>query len=198
MSSISPGVSPPKTNPLLTPLLIASGLAIAEAVVVVILLVIIALQVSRRPVVSTPARVPQGAPQVAPPVTAESPRGKRGERVESAGFAITVENIVRKPPSDPLGQASGDRRYLALLLLVENNCGSSVNFFPTSFRLQDDQGYEYEPLAMKLIAPALDWRHLGNREKVRGYVDFSVPKSSKGFTLIYTNLTRPIQIELGE
>ena len=66
------------------------------------------------------------------------------------------------------------------------------------FRLQDSQSYEYEPLALKMIAPSLEWRHMGNRATVRGYVDFIVPKSSKGLTLIDTHLAQPIQVELGE
>jgi len=47
--------------------------------------------------------------------------------------------------------------------------------------------------------PTLEWRTLANRETVRGYVDFVVPKSAKELSLIYTGTSsRPIRIELGE
>ena len=85
-----------------------------------------------------------------------------------------------------------------MLLLVENNTGGNISFWPVQFRLQDSQSYEYQPLAMKLIAPAMEWRNLGNRETVRGYVDFIVPRSAKGLSLIYTHLAQPIHVDLDE
>ncbi len=191
MSSASHELSARKTNPLFLPLVIVSSLALAEAIGLVIVLVMLARQ--------GPSPAPPGvgtAGTARPP--AEMPHGKRGERVESAGFAITLEKIVYRPPSDPLGEVGPERRYLALLLLVENNTGGNLSFYPVQFRLQDSQSYEYQPLAMKLIAPALEWRNLGNRETVRGYVDFIVPKSAKGLSLIYTHLAQPIHVDLDE
>jgi hypothetical protein len=143
----------------------------------------------------TPAGpVPTGTTRPA----AADPRGRRGERIESGGFAITVEKINYKPASDPLDQVGPERRYLALLILVENNTGGNVSFYDTSFRMQDGQSFEYQPLAMKLTGPALGWRNLGNRETMRGWVDFVVPKSSKGLTLVYTHLAQPIRVDLSE
>ena len=217
MSSASHELAARKTNPLFLPMVIVSSLAVAEAIGLVIVLVMLARQgpSPAPPGVGTAGMAsgggasaagrgsgPAGAAAVPAAGTArpptEMPHGKRGERVESAGFAITLEKIVDRPPSDPLGQVGPERRYLALLLLVENNTGSNVSFYPVQFRLQDSQSYEYKPLAMKLIAPALDWRNLGNRETVRGYVDFIVPRSAKGLSLIYTHLAQPIHVDLDE
>lgn len=209
MSSVS--LASRKGNPLFLPLVIVSGLAVAQAVTLMVLLVILARR-GPPPPAATETAPPRAAvaaagatepaqaarPLPPPPVAAALPHGKRGQRVESGGFAITLENIVRDPPNDPLGQVNAEQRYLALLLRVENETGNSVSFYDVMFRLQDGEGYEYKPLAMKLIAPALDYRHLGNRESIRGYVDFIVPRSSKKLTLIYTHLAQPIHIDLEE
>lgn len=220
MSSASPDLASRRTNPLLLPLLLVSSFAVAQTVALVILAVMLARQVTAPPLVSPPdtanasgagaaaargseGTAPRGGAAVStarevPPTAGESPHGKRGQRVDSAGFAITVEKIVDQPPSDPLGYVGPETRYLALLLLVENNTGANISFYPVMFRLQDSESYEYQPLAMKLTAPALEWRNLGNRETVRGYIDFIVPRSSKGLTLVYTQLAQPIHIDLDE
>ncbi len=214
MTSTSQEVAERKTNPLVLPMVVVSSLAVVEAIGLVIVLVILARQgplpapgagtagmasgggasAGGRDSGPGGAATAPGAGTARPPV--ELPHGKRGQRVESAGFAITLEKIVDRPPSDPLGQVGPERRYLALLLLVENNTGGNISFWPVQFRLQDSQSYEYKPLAMKLIAPALDWRNMGNRETVRGYVDFIVPRSAKGLSLIYTHLAQPIHVDL--
>ena len=46
--------------------------------------------------------------------------------------------------------------------------------------------------------PALEWHTLGNRDTVRGYVNFAIPKSARNLTLIYPREPQPIHIELGE
>lgn len=205
------------SKPLLLALAVVSCVAVAEAAVIVVLLA------GRGPSPAAPAagggtaaiagggsaeRASPGAEarsagQVTGPVktAAAAPglvRGKRGQRVDSGGFAITVEKINDKPVSDPLSQVGPEQRYLALLVLVENHTGSNVSFYDTSFRMQDSQSFEFKPLAMKLTGPALGWRNLGNRETMRGWVDFIVPRSSKGLELIYTHLAQPIHVELGE
>lgn len=217
MSRTTPEVAARNNKPLLLALVVVSCVAIAEAVVIVVMLA----GRSPSPVSPTVAggtvtkaggdsaeRAPtgagaRGAGEVTGAVkTAAAPagtvRGKRGERVDSGGFAITVEKINDRPVSDPLSQVGPEQRYLALLVLVENHTGGNVSFYDTSFRMQDSQSFEFKPLAMKLTGPALGWRNLGNRETMRGWVDFIVPKSSKGLELIYTHLAQPIHVELGD
>jgi hypothetical protein len=66
----------------------------------------------------------------------------------------------------------------------------------------DSQGFGYDPLGVKGIMPALEWQTLGNRETVRAHVDFVIPRSAKGLTLVYTGVSaaggQPIYVELGE
>ena len=74
--------------------------------------------------------------------------------------------------------------------------------FDSMFHLQDDHGYTYDKLPLALTTPKLEWRTMGNRDRVRGYLDFVVPKSAKGLKLVYSHLPRsdsvPIHVELGE
>ena len=37
--------------------------------------------------------------------------------------------------------------------------------------------------------PALEWQPLGSGESIRGYVDFVLPKSAKGLTLVYSGVS---------
>ena len=128
--------------------------------------------------------------------------GKKGQPVESAGFAITVQQINYEPAYKNLANWGDDYRYLALLIVVDNNTGGNVTLFPAVFRLQDNQGYPYQQLGLKMASPTLPFTVLGNREKVRGYLDFVVPKTAKGLKLVYTgvptNKSQPIHVELGE
>jgi len=128
--------------------------------------------------------------------------GKKGQPVDSAGFAITVEKINYQPTYKNLADWGDDYRYLALLIVVENNTGGNVQLFTATFRLQDDKGYPYQQLGLKLTPPTLPFTTLGNRETVRGYLDFVVPKSAKGLKLVYSHLptgkSQPIHVELGE
>ena len=170
-----------RANPLALPLVAVSLVAAAEGVALVVVL-------TRRqpPVAARPVERPAPAN--------ESP---------AAGFGITVERILHEPATfKEMARIGPDERYLALLIAADNNSGGNAQLFPSQFRLQDAQGYGYDPLNLKLTMPALEWRTLGNRETARGHVDFVVPKSAKGLTLVYTGLPRddapPIHVELGE
>jgi hypothetical protein len=85
---------------------------------------------------------------------------------------------------------------------VENDSGGNAGLFPSTFRLQDDQGFEYQQLGIHGTMPVLEWRTMGNREQVRGHVDFLIPKSAKGLTLIYADTSRegaqPIHVQLDQ
>lgn len=201
-------------NPLALPLLIVSLVAGVEAVALVILLsrqpkpapAVQAASAAQAPA-ERAATGPVAAPLV-PPVSTEASepsegvaRGKKGQRVESAGFGITVEEITSEATYPNLLSLGPDQRYRALLVLVENNTGGNVGLYPAQFRLQDEKGFEYER-GLPLKQPTLEWRTMGNRESVRGYIDFVVPKSAKGLKLIYSHLpakgSKPIHVELGD
>jgi len=196
-------------------MVVVSAVAVAEAIGLAIVLTILATRgPSPTPVVAAgdgprpiaPALAGGSTPVVAPTKAgskaAEVPRGKRGQRVESAGFGITVVKIDYEPTYKGVADVGAGQRYLALLILAENNTGENAGFFPALFHLQDDQGFEYKPLPLRLKTPTLEWRTMGNRETIRGYVDFGVPKSAKGLKLIYSHLpsqgSQPIHVDLAE
>ena len=129
-------------------------------------------------------------------------RGKVGERVASAGFGIKVEKLSHEPGQKDWVSIGPQERYLALLIAADNNTGGNATIYPSEFRLQDDQGYGYAQLNLHATMPTLEWRTMGNRETVRGYIDFLIPKTAKGLTLVYAPAgfgdARPIHVELGE
>ena len=217
MSSTSPDPATPKSSPLFLPLIIVSVVAVLEAVAVAFLLAAVLSRQPSAPPAAQAGAVAQPAPAPAPapapsstagqtpanptPKTATSAnpsRGKRGQKVESAGFAITVEKIVHEPTYKEFANIAKDKRYLALLLAVENNTGRNDTIYPSQFSLKDDQGYPYGRLNLPLMSQALEWRSMGNRETVRGYVDFTVPASAKNLTLVYPRDPQPIHIDLDE
>ena len=228
MPTITSETTTRPSNPLTLPLLIVSLVAAVELVG----LIVMAVALTRRPeplvaapagqgaaVAQTPPAPPappatpaaDKAPPHQQPTNTSAPKGggekgfvvgKKGQRVESAGFAITVEEIRHEPYYKNLADPTEDQKYLALLIAVENNTGGNAMLFDAMFHLQDDKGYTYDKLGMALTTPKLEWRTMGNRDTVRGYLDFIVPKSAKGLTLVYSHLPRgdsqPIHVELGE
>jgi hypothetical protein len=188
-------------NPLMLPLFAISSVALIEAVVIVVLLANRSPQpvpaVTLAPAPSTP-----NAPSAPPATAPAAPRGKNGERVESGGLAITAEKVLNEPQTykDQVSIGAGER-YIALLVRVDNETGGNAQLFPSQFVLKDDQGFTYDQLGVHGTMPTLEWRTLANRETVRGYVDFVLPKSAKGLTLVYGDTSQskggqPIQIEV--
>ena len=205
--SVPPADSPARRNPLVLPVVILAVVAAAEAVAVAVLLGVV-LRRGEVVVPSAPApivaRPEDAAAAAAPPSNAAAvSRGKVGQRqFDSAGLGITVEKILHEPATyKDMVRVGPDERYIAMLVLADNNTGRNAQLFPSQFRLQDKQGFGYDPLGIKGTMPALEWRTLGNRETVRGYIDFVVPKDAAGLTLIYSGVPSggaPIQVVLGE
>jgi hypothetical protein len=202
---------PPGKNPLTLPLVIVSALAAGEAVAIAFLVAGDSGRAqSASPVVvaaSQPAMNAVVAPQGQTPLSKPAPaaavaRGKVGRRVESVGFGMTVEKVLHEPGTyKDMVRVGPDERYLALLIAVDNNTGGNAQLFPSQFRLQDAAGFGYDPLGVKGTMPALEWTTLGNRQTVRGHVDFVVPKSAQSLELVYAGVPGggpPIQVELGE
>ena len=204
-------------NPLLLPLVAVSILALVEAVALAAVLSrgpaggrvadatgagATAQAVSNattQPTTAEPANVTPNANAADAGTNAGAATGKRGQRVDSGGFGVTVEEISDEPTLKGMARVGPDERYLALLIAADNKTGGNADVYPSQFRLQDARGFGYDPLNLKVKMPTLEWRTLANRETVRGYVDFVVPRSAKGLSLIYTGTSsRPIRIELGE
>jgi len=203
-----------RRNPLLLPLVAVSILALVEAVVLAAVLSRgptggrvadagsgVAAQAvggaTTKPLATTAAPANANPPDAA--ANAGAATGKRGQRVDSGGFGITVEEVSGEPTLKGMARVGPDERYLALLIAADNKTGGNADVYPSQFRLQDARGFGYDPLNLKVKMPTLEWRTLANRETVRGYVDFVVPRSAKGLSLVYTGTSsRPVRIELGE
>jgi hypothetical protein len=125
-----------------------------------------------------------------------------GGRVASGGFGITVEKVLHEPLTyKDMTKIGPDEHYVALLVAADNDTGGNAQLFPAQFTLRDAAGFGHDPLNIRLSMPTLQWQTLGNRETVRGYIDFIVPRSAKGLTLIYAGVPHdgaPICVELGE
>jgi hypothetical protein len=215
-------------NALILPLAVVSVVAVLEAAALVILLLRQPVSSASPPTGVAVRPEPAPVPPVTPPAAssasptstaaantvseAQSPRasaaagvarGKVGERVASAGFGITVEKIYHEPQTyKDMVTIGPQERYLALLIAADNNTGGNAGLYPSMFQLQDSQGFGYDPLGVKGTMPTLEWRTMGNRETVRGHIDFVIPKSAKGLTLVYSGVSaagaQPIHVELGE
>jgi Domain of unknown function (DUF4352) len=206
MSVSSHGASARSRNPLALPLIAVSVIAVAEAILVGVL--VLRGPRAAGPAISTstgppaaqtadpqpPAAATRSTADAAPGVA----RGKRGQRVDSGGFGITVEEITDQPTLQNMARVNADERYLALLIAADNKTGKNATLYPSQFRLQDDRAFPYDPLNLRVKMPALPWQKLGNRETIRGYIDFVIPKAAKGLKLIYSGADQPIEIDLGE
>ena len=204
----------PSRNPLTLPLIAVCAVAVLEAILLGVLLLRreqpAGPVTAQAPAASNRSSAAPAVPATTPTtanVPAESgapPRGKVGERVESVGFGITVEKLLAEPQTYKDQVTVGpQQRYLAMLLRIDNNTGGNAQLFPSQFTLKDDQGFAYEQLGIHGTMPVLEWRTMANRETVRGHVDFVVPQSAKGLTLVYADVSygdgaQPIQISLGQ
>jgi hypothetical protein len=201
-------------NPLLLPLVAVSALALVEAVMVGVLWVR-----DRPPPVAVGAQAApadtrrDAATSGAPAAAASSPgtaagagtaNGKVGERVESAGLAVTAIGISNQPtgPGKGLVSITPDERYLDIDVVIENSTGRPFKYWPLEFRLKDDGNYDYSQNALRVNPAALQSGTLVQGEKVRGHLEFTVPKTAKGLRLIYPTADlpgyKPIHIELGQ
>jgi hypothetical protein len=206
-SSLAPK---PARNPLLIPLLAVCALALGEAVWIGVLSG--RREPNPQPASQQPApgQAGRGSGSEAPPATAPSAggagltRGKAGERVESAGLAITLVGVSneRQGMAKQLVSVGEDEKYLDVEVLIENNTGRPFKYFTTSFSLKDAQHYDHPPNSLRVSRPSLEYGTIVQGEKVRGHIEFTVPKKASGLTLVYSDADLPgykaIDIDLGQ
>src|SRR4051794_1212776 len=98
---------------------------------------------------------PATRPATAPAVTA----GKVGERVESAGIAIAVVRVAHGPDDKwkAIVHVADDERYVDLELLIENNTGKTLAYYPSLLKLKDDQDQEYGHDAITGVGKSLEF-----------------------------------------
>ena len=199
-------------NKLLMPLVAVSVLCAAEAVVIAFLL--------GRGGGGGPERAPQvtdvsswvrkadaavGEKPAAPAAT-EGPaitRGKVGQRVESAGLAITVLAVSNEPRFKEVTAPPATQKFVNVEVLLENHTGKGHGYFSTTFKIKDGQERVYGSGGLGVHEPPLEYGTIVAGEKVRGNVCFVVPKEATGLTLTYpANNTppgyRPFHIDLGQ
>ena len=197
-------------SPLLLPLVAVSALALCEAVVIGILWVRShpppvagAVQSAKpgEPAGPAPADAPPAVPPAAGPGAVS---GKVGERVESAGLAMTVMGVSNQPtgPGKDFISVTPDQKFLDIDLVIENNTGRALQYWPVNFRLKDAENYTHQPNTLRSNPAALEWGTLVQGEKVRGHLEFTVPRKSTRLHLVYPAADLPgykaIQIDLGQ
>ena len=204
-------------NRLLLPLVAVSALCVVQAVVIAFLLGRGGAdgQAAVPGGVSTPSNTPYPSPSSAPAVVADTPsqaappggpaitRGKRGERVESAGLAVTVVSVTHEPRFKEINTPPPTQKFVGVEVVLENSGAAAHRYFSTSFNVKDDQDRVYGSRALGAGDPELGFGTVVPGEKVRGHLAFVVPKEAKGLTLTYGGGDmprgyRPIHIELGQ
>jgi hypothetical protein len=151
-----------------------------------------------------PAPAASPAPAPAPPASRGPAiaRGKVGQRVESAGFAITVVAASNKPRFDIFAPRP-DEKFVDCDVLLENAGTKGFDYFSNQFKIQDDQSRVFTGGALGVGDPQLGYGTIVQGNKVRGHVAFIVPKDAKGLTLTYPiddapGNARAIHVDLGQ
>jgi hypothetical protein len=126
-----------------------------------------------------------------------------GERAESAGMALTVENVER---TDSLGEdakAASKNVYVIVDLTIENASGGETLLYdPQDFTVVDLKGQKYSATLLdkeRSLRPG----ELNSGEMASGSVIFEVPGESNRFTLYYEPAEpftgyRVIRVDLGQ
>jgi hypothetical protein len=127
-----------------------------------------------------------------------------GQRVESAGLAITVVGVTNEPRFKEVTAPPVSQKFVGVEVLLENNGNSGHPYFSTNFKIKDPQDRAYASGGLGVGDPPLDWGTIVPGEKVRGHVAFVLPKDANGLTLAYMPPGggpagyRPIHIDLGQ
>lgn len=112
-----------------------------------------------------------------------------GDRVESAGIALTVVSVTKADQiSTFLKPSSPEKEYLVIEVIIENTSRDQpAPYNPLYFKVKDADAYEYNT-AILAPDPALQSGELAKGAKVRGKVAFEVPKTATGFVVSYQPL----------
>jgi hypothetical protein len=130
-----------------------------------------------------------------------SPYGKVGQRIVQEGYALTVISVESASHYGYLTADAG-KKLIALDVLIESGADQGVNVNPFYFKIKDSEGYQYN---VELFGkdPALGSQNdLPNGEKMRGWVTFQIPATSKGLIMSYEPIqfsnTIRIRVDLGQ
>jgi Domain of unknown function (DUF4352) len=216
----------PGSNRLLLPLVGVSALCVVEAIVIAFLLG--RGGAPAPPASAPPPGAPAGSAQAdstragsapgAPVAAGASPgaptpgpvatgpavaRGRVGERVESAGLAVTVLGVTNEPRFKEVTAPPASQKFVGVEVLLGNESGAGHGYFSTAFKIKDDKDRAYTAGGLGVGDPPLEWGTIVTGEKVRGHLAFVVPREATGLTLVYLPNNapptyRPIHIALGQ
>lgn len=154
---------------------------------------------------ATAAVVPPVAPAAATPITggtttiivpdeSSTPRpvitGDLGERIESAGIALTVEAVTTEQDVEGLQRSPEGRTFLVVDVVIENAGDAPVMFNSYYFEIGDGDGQTYIPV-QSVAAHSLKYGELEPGEAVEGKVAFEVPESASDLVSSYVSSDFP-------
>jgi hypothetical protein len=148
--------------------------------------------------------VPTNAP--APTSTAapqpKSTVGKIGDRVESAGIAVTVVKASKVNQIGSFTKPKAGNMLLNIEVIIENTNRDKAPYNPLYFKVRDSNGFEYNT-TITALDPSLKSGDVAQGEKVRGNVAFEVKSDAKGLVVSYEPLVllggyQAIKIDLGQ
>jgi hypothetical protein len=110
--------------------------------------------------------------------------GRVGQRVESAGIALTVNEVRRAEALGAIQKAQAGRTFVVADVTLENATRDRAPYNPAYFKIRDASGYEY---AAQLAGPDayLKSGELPAGDRVRGTVAFEVPADARGLVASY-------------
>ena len=136
------------------------------------------------------AKPQESKPQEAKPQEAAGkPSGaisaKVGQRIESAGIALTVNGARRAAEAGPIAKAKPGRTYMIADVSLENANRERAPYNPLYFKVRDADGFEYTSNLMAGGDQSLKSGELATGERVRGTVAFDVPEGARGLVMTY-------------
>jgi hypothetical protein len=123
----------------------------------------------------------------APTQKAQNSIGKVGDRVESAGVALTVLKVAKSPEAGQFLKADPGKVYVLADVTIENSGRDKEPYNPLYFKVKDSSGFEY---SSSITGPdkALQSGELATGEKARGIVAFEVDEKATGLVMSYQPL----------
>lgn len=139
-------------------------------------------------------------PPLAP--TAIVPAGVIGQRVESAGIAVTVNAVEGALELGQFQRADQGRVFLLASVTLENASRERAPYNPLYFKVKDGEGFEYTA-SLLAADQSLKSGELAAGERVRGFVAFQVPAAAKRLQISYQPLVlfggyQVLRVDLGE
>lgn len=119
-----------------------------------------------------------------PKTAATRVAGAIGQRVESAGIAVTTNSTSQSDTLSVVQKVKLERTYVIVDVTIENTTRDKAPYNPAYFKIKDADGYEY---SAQLAGPDnyLKSGDLSAGESVRGVVAFDVPLGARGLVLSY-------------